>query len=110
MPLTFGAWLRRVRNAKRLSLRELGERVKISHSKIDLLEKDARKPKQDDVVALACSLGEDPNEALMLAGYLPNARINEYDPLLARVERALSAIPPERRRRAVEAFEALTAT
>lgn len=74
---TFGQWLRRHRNARGLSLKELEERSGVSFSYISTLERGQRhtitdkaiQPTRGVVQSLAKAVGGNLNEALKAAGW-----------------------------------------
>lgn len=77
---TFGAWLRGLRNSLKLTQGQVARRAGVSPSYISTLErcpphtvtKVPVHPERDKVISIAKALKADPNEALVLAGYMPN--------------------------------------
>lgn len=69
MPL--GEYLRERREAKKIGLREMARRVKLSPSYLSKVEHNDRQPRFETVVALAHRLGEDADAILLIAGYVP---------------------------------------
>jgi transcriptional regulator with XRE-family HTH domain len=66
--LTFGATLRKLREAKRVSLRKTAAAAGISPTYLAQLERDASTPSEDVVFDLATALGYDQDDLLALTG------------------------------------------
>lgn len=80
IPNVFGIWLRMARRSADLTMRELGERAEISSAYISYLERggnghpgEAANPSKEVVKRLAAALGVKEEEAMLKAGYAPNA-------------------------------------
>jgi transcriptional regulator with XRE-family HTH domain len=68
----FGKKIKRLRQQRALSLRELGERSGVSYSFINSIEHNRFNPSRETVIALADTLTEsDKDELLLLAGFAP---------------------------------------
>jgi transcriptional regulator with XRE-family HTH domain len=107
----FGEYLRNVRQAKGITIRELAEKTGLNHSAISRIERNERIPKATTIKKLALGVDE-PYESLMeKAGYLtqhPESEDsskhteNEYDytkdptlaPELRKLLDALVTLPP----------------
>ena len=68
----FGTLIRKLRNQKKMTLRDLAEYSKLSYSFIASLEKGRYNPSRESIYALASPLDGDVNELLMLAGFFPD--------------------------------------
>lgn len=76
----FGLWLREKRQTARLTQTEVAKLAGISPSYVSTLERGEPhsvskipvKPERETVLAIAKAIGGNPNEALVLAGYMPN--------------------------------------
>lgn len=122
MPLsrtTPGRWVKDAREDRRYSLRDLAELTApytrsgkaLSAQYLSKLENDhIRAPQKDDLRAVAKALGRSEDEILLAFGYVPNLTLDIGDPELLRLRRILEPLPAERRRRAVDALEALLTT
>lgn len=73
----FGKRLRKLREQKKMTLRYLAERANLSYSFIASLEKGRYNPSRESICALASALDVDSNELLILAGFLPNDKIDQ---------------------------------
>ncbi|PID16990.1 hypothetical protein CSV63_03645 [Sporosarcina sp. P34] len=71
----FGNHLHMLRKQAQMSLRYLAERVNLSYSFIDSLEKGMYTPTREVVCTLAEELETDVDELLDLAGYMPNETV-----------------------------------
>lgn len=74
--MTFGARLRELREGRNLSLRGLGKRLGVCHTRLCQLERGDLKrlrPSEELVARIAAEFGEDGLELLRLAGRLPSA-------------------------------------
>lgn len=69
----FGKRLKELRLKKDMSLRDLGERSRLSYSYIGSLEKERFKPSRETVYSLAEALSHPADELLLLAGFAPEA-------------------------------------
>jgi transcriptional regulator with XRE-family HTH domain len=70
--IEFGHRIKRLRQQRALSLRELGERSGVSYSFINSIENNRFNPSRETVIALADTLNSpDKNELLLLAGFAP---------------------------------------
>jgi transcriptional regulator with XRE-family HTH domain len=70
--IEFGLRIKRLRQQRALSLRELGERSGVSYSFINSIENNRFSPSRETVIALANTLNSpDKNELLLLAGFAP---------------------------------------
>ncbi|MFD0697798.1 helix-turn-helix domain-containing protein [Paenibacillus sp. GCM10027628] len=68
----FGIRIRRLRQQRNFSLRELGERSGVSYSFINSIENNRFNPSRETVIALADALSVgDKDELLLLAGFAP---------------------------------------
>lgn len=73
MSKTFGQALRELRRAKRVSQRELAEKVGVDFSYISKLENDRIPPPAADTIVKICkALGVPSDELLALTGKVPN--------------------------------------
>ena len=70
MDEAFGAWLRRQRKEKKLSVREVAKRADLTPGYISLMENGKRKPKAGTLAPLSQALGMAYGEVLQAAGYL----------------------------------------
>jgi transcriptional regulator with XRE-family HTH domain len=67
--VSFGAHIKRLREARGLSIRELSRRVDVESSYVSKVERDEVKPPgEETIVKLAHELGENPHVLLGLAG------------------------------------------
>ncbi|PIC80909.1 hypothetical protein CSV75_03770 [Sporosarcina sp. P18a] len=73
----FGNHLHLLRKQAQMSLRYLAERVNLSYSFIDSLEKGIYMPTREVVCTLAEELETDVDELLDLAGYIPNETVKK---------------------------------
>lgn len=70
--MKFGKKIKRLRQQRALSLRELGERSGVSYSFINSIEHNRFSPSRETVILLADTLNSaDKNDLLLLAGYAP---------------------------------------
>lgn len=67
----FGNSIRKLRERKKITLRDLADRSNLSYSFIASLEKGRYNPSRKSIYSLAGPLDADLNELLMLAGFLP---------------------------------------
>ena len=66
---SFGATVRRLREAQKIGLRSFAKQVGMSPTYLSKVERDEFKPpKEEKVRAIANALGQDPDELLALAG------------------------------------------
>lgn len=119
---TPGQWVRGAREDRRLSLRELAERTRpytrsgkaLSAMYLSKLENNrTQRPQWDDLRAVAKALSRSEEEILAAFGYAPvtpTLTVDSGDPELIRLRRILEPLPAEKRRRAVDALEALLAS
>lgn len=79
MPESFGQRVRRVREAKKLGLREAAAKLKISPAYLSRIERgDEKTPPAEDVIRAIAELCDDSFDELMhLAGRLPSD-VKEY--------------------------------
>jgi transcriptional regulator with XRE-family HTH domain len=67
--MSFGAWVRREREAREIGLREMARMVGVSPTYLSKVERDQfPPPAEDKVKRIAEILGRDPDELLALAG------------------------------------------
>ena len=73
--MTLGERLRELRRAKKLSLRELASRVDVGFTYLSKIEnhklEDGHSPSEQLIQSLACELGGNEEELLLLAGKVP---------------------------------------
>jgi transcriptional regulator with XRE-family HTH domain len=105
----FGLRIKRLRQQRALSLRELGERSGVSYSFINSIENNRFNPSRETVIALADTLGSpDKNELLLLAGFAPEEDdkggsagvflpVNVDDPEVSLFFKDFASAPKERR-------------
>lgn len=98
-PLSFGATIRALREAQKISLRKFAEKVDISPTYLSKIERDEFPPPAEDVVRkFADALNQDHDELLALAGRvssdLPEI-IRERPRELATFLRSASDLSPE---------------
>jgi transcriptional regulator with XRE-family HTH domain len=75
----FGGWLKRRREFRGLTQKQLGERAGVSQSYIARLERGTHEASRDVVEAIAAALGVSQKEALRAAGLLPLLQVEtEY--------------------------------
>ena len=90
-----GPYIRGSREESGLRLQDLSDRVGVPLSYLSAIERgDIESPAPDRLVKIAVALGEDPDEMLVRAGYLPEAlwRLATVNPrALAVALRALAA-------------------
>jgi transcriptional regulator with XRE-family HTH domain len=73
----FGEYIRRVRNLKDLSLRELAEKADMSFSQLSKIERGDSSPTQSTIEKLSFGLNVSKYELLALAGYMSEEIIEE---------------------------------
>ena len=73
---TFGKFLKRLRNQRDLTLRELAIKLRITYPYLSQLEADLAKPSEDLARRIAHFFGEDEEQLLFLARDIP-AQIQE---------------------------------
>lgn len=71
----FGAWLRKQRKERKLTLRTVAARAKMGIGHLSLLENGKRKPKAESLSPLALALGIPYGEMLRAAGYLDDRNL-----------------------------------
>lgn len=71
----FGAWLRKQRKERKLTLRTVAARAKMGIGHLSLLENGKRKPKAESLSSLALALGIPYGEMLRAAGYLDDLNL-----------------------------------
>ncbi|QSO52809.1 helix-turn-helix domain-containing protein [Alicyclobacillus curvatus] len=71
----FGAWLRKQRKERKLTLRTVAARAKMGIGHLSLLENGKRKPKAESLSSLALALGIPYGEVLRAAGYLDDLNL-----------------------------------
>ena len=67
----FGAFIRREREAKGLSLREMAKKIKVSPTFLSKVETEDWKPGEDKLRKIAEVIGCDPDDLLARAGRVP---------------------------------------
>ena len=85
MTTKLGEWVRKTRENKRLSQRDLAKLAGVSQSSIQSIEARDHVPKAIVLVALAKALGESPEKVLRLADVLPRSSGNR-DPYFETLE------------------------
>ena len=70
----FGAFIRREREAKRLSLRDVAKKIKVSPTFLSKVETEDWKPGEDKLRNIAQVIGCDPDDLLARAGRVPGGR------------------------------------
>ena len=71
----FGAWLRKQRKERKLTLRTVAARAKMGIGHLSLLENGKRRPKAESLSSLALALGIPYGEMLRAAGYLDDLNL-----------------------------------
>ncbi len=75
--MTFGSRIRELRQAQDLTLRDLADKVHVTFTYISKIENGKLSfgefPSDDLILKLACALGGDPDELLILAEKIPDA-------------------------------------
>lgn len=72
---TFGSYLKRLRRAKGLSLKQVEEAAEVSNAYLSQIERGIRKPPHPDILKRLAKAYEVPVEELLeAAGYLEDAR------------------------------------
>lgn len=75
--MTFGSWIRELRQAKALTLRRLADEVQVTFTYVSKIENGKLSfgefPSDDLILKLALALDADPDELLLLAEKIPNA-------------------------------------
>jgi len=70
--MSFGAYIRRKREAKGIPMNEFARQLDISPAYWSRIEREMEKPPKDDLIKRAAEiLGEDPDEAFIEASRLP---------------------------------------
>ena len=70
--MTFGSRLRTLRERRGLSIREIADAVGVSTTYVSFVERGLCKPPTPTrLIALAVTLGENPDRLLLAAGHLP---------------------------------------
>jgi transcriptional regulator with XRE-family HTH domain len=69
---TFGAFIRREREAKGLSLRDMAKKIKVSPTFLSKVETEDWKPGEDKLRKIAEIIGCDADELLARAGRVPS--------------------------------------
>ena len=67
----FGAFIRREREAKGLSLRDLAKKIKVSPTFLSKVETEDWKPGEEKLRSIAQVIGCDPDDLLARAGRVP---------------------------------------
>lgn len=74
--MNFGEWLRGKRQARGLSLVELGALVGVTDVQISRIETGSRSPSYETALKLARVFGENSSRVLKMAGHTPVETVN----------------------------------
>jgi transcriptional regulator with XRE-family HTH domain len=96
---TFGKHIRKLRKARKVSLRKLAKTVEKDHTYLSRIEAGKVPPPSPEVVlALAEALGEDSDVLMVMAGHMPDGLrdiIMDRPYLFAEVLRQLKGLPKD---------------